>query len=226
MGFRLATVDDRAVLVDDDSYYDIAAASGGDLGPDAMDAIGDVAALHDMNGRLSQMEPTGSLDDVELGPPVPRPRNSFGMGLNYRAHVAETARDLPEVPLVFTKFPSCIAGPTADVELRSETADYEVELVVVIGPAAATSLPPTPGTTWPASPAARTSPIGRCSSRPSRRTSTWASRATATVRSDRCWSRPTCSTIRDALAITLRRQRRAAPGRPPPSTADLRRSPT
>jgi 2-keto-4-pentenoate hydratase/2-oxohepta-3-ene-1,7-dioic acid hydratase in catechol pathway len=41
--------------------------------------------------------------------------------------------EVPEVPLVFTKFPSCIVGPTADVELRSETADYEAELVVVIG---------------------------------------------------------------------------------------------
>lgn len=135
MGFRLATVDDRAVLVDDDSYYDVAAVSGGDLGPDPMDAIGDVAALHDLSGRLSQLEPSGSLDDVELGPPVPRPRNSFGVGLNYRAHVAETDRDIPEVPLVFTKFPSCIAGPTADVELCSETTDYEAELVVVIGTA-------------------------------------------------------------------------------------------
>ncbi len=41
--------------------------------------------------------------------------------------------DVPEVPLVFTKFPSCIVGPDADVELRSDTGDYEAELVVVIG---------------------------------------------------------------------------------------------
>ena len=40
---------------------------------------------------------------------------------------------LPAKPLVFTKWPSCITGPTASVELRSETADYEAELVVVIG---------------------------------------------------------------------------------------------
>ena len=41
--------------------------------------------------------------------------------------------DLPPVPVVFAKYPSCITGPTADVELRSEHADYEAELVVVIG---------------------------------------------------------------------------------------------
>ena len=37
------------------------------------------------------------------------------------------------VPLVFTKFPSCLVGPNADVELRSDGVDYEGELVVVIG---------------------------------------------------------------------------------------------
>jgi 2-keto-4-pentenoate hydratase/2-oxohepta-3-ene-1,7-dioic acid hydratase in catechol pathway len=133
MGFRLATIDDRAALVDGSSSYDLATISGGELGPDPMQAIGHGAELHDLGGRLSEFESTGSLDGVELGPPVPRPRNSFAVGLNYRSHAAETDMELPEVPLVFTKFPGCITGPTADVELRSETADYEAELVVVIG---------------------------------------------------------------------------------------------
>jgi 2-keto-4-pentenoate hydratase/2-oxohepta-3-ene-1,7-dioic acid hydratase in catechol pathway len=34
---------------------------------------------------------------------------------------------------VFTKFPSCLVGPTAEVELRSDSCDYEGELVVVVG---------------------------------------------------------------------------------------------
>lgn len=41
--------------------------------------------------------------------------------------------DVPDTPLVFTKFPSCLVGPTADVELRGDSCDYEGELVVVIG---------------------------------------------------------------------------------------------
>ena len=44
-------------------------------------------------------------------------------------------RDSPESPLVFTKFPSCLAGATDNVELNSDFADYEAELVVVIGTA-------------------------------------------------------------------------------------------
>ncbi len=68
-----------------------------------------------------------------LGPPVPRPQKSFGIGLNYAAHAAEGGREAPDSPLVFTKFPSCLVGPTADVEIRSDGCDYEGELVVVIG---------------------------------------------------------------------------------------------
>ncbi len=135
MGFRLATIDDRAALVDDGSYFDLASISGGALGPDPMAVLGRGAELHDLGDRLAQFEPTGSLDEVDLGPPVPRPRNSFAVGLNYRSHAAEADMELPEVPLVFTKFPGCITGPNAEVELRSETADYEAELVVVIGTA-------------------------------------------------------------------------------------------
>ena len=35
--------------------------------------------------------------------------------------------------MVFTKFPNCLVGPRADVELSSDFVDWEVELVVVIG---------------------------------------------------------------------------------------------
>ena len=77
MGFRLATIDDRAALVDDSSFYDLATLSGGALGPDPMAVLGRGAELHDLGRRLSQTEPTGSLEGAELGPPVPRPRNCW-----------------------------------------------------------------------------------------------------------------------------------------------------
>lgn len=40
---------------------------------------------------------------------------------------------LPRYPLVFTKFPSSLSGPTDPIELVSGKCDWEVELVVVIG---------------------------------------------------------------------------------------------
>ena len=135
MGFRLANIDDRAVLVDGASYYDVADLSEGSIGPDPMAAIAEPATLHAAAERLASVEPSGSLDGAELGAPVPRPRNSYGIGLNYRSHVAESNMEVPTVPLVFTKFPSCIVGPNDDVELAASHADYEAELVVVIGAA-------------------------------------------------------------------------------------------
>ena len=89
--------------------------------------------LAELSAALDESSVTGLLADVVLGPPVPRPQKSFAIGLNYRAHAAEGGMEVPESPLVFTKFPSCIVGPTADVELRSDGCDYEGELLVVIG---------------------------------------------------------------------------------------------
>ncbi len=134
MTFRLANIDDRSALVDDNgNYFDLATISGDPGDADPMTAIGKWPQLHDLSANLGAWKPTGQLTDVELGPPVPRPRNSFAIGLNYQSHVNEASMEPPEVPLVFTKFPSCIVGPTAAVELRSHSADYEAELVVVIG---------------------------------------------------------------------------------------------
>jgi 2,4-diketo-3-deoxy-L-fuconate hydrolase len=133
MGFQLANVNDRAVLVNGDDYYDVETISSGTLSSDLMLALAEGARLHELADTLGAATPTGQVDDVTLGPPVPRPRNSYAIGLNYRSHVAEAGAEPPEVPLVFTKFPSCIVGPTSDVELRCDAADYEAELVVVIG---------------------------------------------------------------------------------------------
>jgi 2,4-didehydro-3-deoxy-L-rhamnonate hydrolase len=71
--------------------------------------------------------------DVRLGPCSPRPTQVFGIGLNYRSHAEESNMELPPSPAVFTKFPSCLAGPNADVPLPSQFVDYEAELVAVIG---------------------------------------------------------------------------------------------
>ncbi len=134
MSFRLANLDGRAALVHGDHLVDLETLTDGAVGPDPMAALADLDALHAAGARVAEGDPTAALADVELDAPVPRPRNCFGVGLNYQAHADEASMDLPKAPLIFTKFPSCLVGPTAEVELRSETADYEVELVVVIGP--------------------------------------------------------------------------------------------
>lgn len=134
MPFRFANVAGRAALVQGDDHFDLETLSGGELGPDPMSALARTERLHELAADLSEAEPTGRLADVVLGPPAPRPVNCFGIGLNYRAHAAESGIAEPEAPVVFTKFPTCISPPDSDVVLDGDAVDYEVELVVVIGP--------------------------------------------------------------------------------------------
>ena len=136
MGYRLANVEGRAALVVGDDYYDLEKASGGKLGSDPMEAIAACDQLSEIAAGLSDQTPTGKLESANLGAPSPRPFNSFGIGLNYRNHAEEGGMPIPEAPLVFAKFPSCIAGPNDDVQLRSDYVDYEGELVAVIGKSA------------------------------------------------------------------------------------------
>ena len=76
-----------------------------------------------------------SLDEVELGPPVPDPEKILCLGLNYPEHAAEAQADIPPVPTFFAKFRNSLVGPTSPVILPavSSFVDYEGELVVVIG---------------------------------------------------------------------------------------------
>lgn len=133
MGFQLANVNGRAVLVSGDQYFDVATLSGGVLPSDLMEVLARADELRSLATTLGAAAATGRLADVELGPPVPRPQKSFGVGLNYLGHAQESNMELPKNPMVFTKFPSCIVGPFADVHMRGDAVDYEGELVVVIG---------------------------------------------------------------------------------------------
>jgi 2,4-diketo-3-deoxy-L-fuconate hydrolase len=133
MGFRFANVAGRSSLVDEaGDFYDLERMTDGVVPADPEAALVDLDALRAAQARLDGMTPFGTLAGADIRPPV-RPRNVFAIGLNYADHIAEANMEMPTAPLVFTKFPSCIVGPNADVELRSEHADYEIELVVVIG---------------------------------------------------------------------------------------------
>jgi 2-keto-4-pentenoate hydratase/2-oxohepta-3-ene-1,7-dioic acid hydratase in catechol pathway len=73
------------------------------------------------------------LGDRVLQNPIPHPTQVFGIGANYHDHLAESGATAPDAPLVFTKFPSCLAGPFDPIPIPTATVDWEVELVVVIG---------------------------------------------------------------------------------------------
>jgi 2,4-didehydro-3-deoxy-L-rhamnonate hydrolase len=131
---RFGNVGGRLQLVVGDGLVDVEAASAGRLPADPVAALEQWDALAEWaRSATGASEPTAPLAGAALLAPVPRPRQVFGVGLNYRLHVAEGAGDVPEEPAVFTKFPSCIAGPTSEIPVGSETVDWEVELVVALG---------------------------------------------------------------------------------------------
>jgi 2-keto-4-pentenoate hydratase/2-oxohepta-3-ene-1,7-dioic acid hydratase in catechol pathway len=83
------------------------------------------------------------LSAIQWHAPIPRPaKNVFCVGRNYAAHVREGAAahkaevKLPDVPVFFTKAPTAVNGPFADVPRHvavTEQLDWEAELGVVIG---------------------------------------------------------------------------------------------
>jgi acylpyruvate hydrolase len=75
------------------------------------------------------------VSEVHLRPVVPRPDKVICVGLNYKAHVGETGRDMPEYPVLFTKFASSLIGAYDPIVVPAESTqvDYEGELAVIIG---------------------------------------------------------------------------------------------
>jgi 2-keto-4-pentenoate hydratase/2-oxohepta-3-ene-1,7-dioic acid hydratase in catechol pathway len=129
---KLANVNGRAALITADGAVDLASASAGRFGPDGQALFDDWPALVAWFAEAELPAPAPYVE-TDLGAPVPRPRQVFAIGLNYRSHAEESGMAVPEVPATFTKFPASLTGPFADVELAGATVDWEVELVVVIG---------------------------------------------------------------------------------------------
>ncbi len=128
---RIGNLAGRAVIITDDGAVDVHTASGGRFGPDPSAVFEAWADFSAWAAGCDAAATPFQLTDLQA--PSPAPRQSFGIGLNYRKHADESGVPYPEFPPTFTKFPSCITGPYATVDLPSDNVDWEVELVVVIG---------------------------------------------------------------------------------------------
>ncbi len=133
---RFGSVGGRAVLVADSlaGFVDIEKFSGGKLPSDPMACIERWSEVCSLAKSLASAKTTEltPLDFDKLDCPVPRPRQIFAVGVNYKAHAAEMNHGLPKEPLVFTKFPSSLNRPHGQIKLVGEKCDFEAELVAVI----------------------------------------------------------------------------------------------
>jgi len=75
------------------------------------------------------------LDGVSYAPLVARPEKIICVGLNYRTHLLEMGRELPEHPTLFAKYSRSLIGANDDIVVPtvSDALDWEAELGVVIG---------------------------------------------------------------------------------------------
>lgn len=115
-----------AVRVEDDALVELPFAD-----------VGALLATPGWRAAAAADGPRHGLDGVSFAPVVPRPSKVVCVGLNYRNHIQEMGRDLPEHPTLFAKFADSLVGATDDVVRPAETDafDWEVELAVVVGTA-------------------------------------------------------------------------------------------
>jgi 2-keto-4-pentenoate hydratase/2-oxohepta-3-ene-1,7-dioic acid hydratase in catechol pathway len=83
---------------------------------------------------LALTSETDRLADVRLLAPVEPPR-IFGVGLNYKAHIAESKHGTPKIPMLFMKPGTTVIGPEDVIVYPREGTEvhFEGELAVVIG---------------------------------------------------------------------------------------------
>ncbi|MDH6280868.1 fumarylacetoacetate hydrolase family protein [Prescottella agglutinans] len=130
---RVANLSGRTVLIDDDRVIDVHAASAGRFGPDPASVYAEWDAFTAWAGSVLGSGTGTTFATRDLGAPSPTPSQVFAIGLNYRDHAAETGLAAPDAPPTFTKFASCLTGPETELVLPTDTVDWEVELVAVIG---------------------------------------------------------------------------------------------
>ena len=114
----------RAVRLDDQQLVDL-----------GLEDVGALLALPDWHERATGTGPSYPLEGATFAPVVPSPSKIVCVGLNYRSHILEMGRQLPEHPTLFAKFADSLVGASDDVQRPPETEalDWEAELGVVIG---------------------------------------------------------------------------------------------
>jgi 2-keto-4-pentenoate hydratase/2-oxohepta-3-ene-1,7-dioic acid hydratase in catechol pathway len=129
---RVARVSGRLSVLVDGGAVDVESASGGRFPADPDEVMPQWDELREWAAGYGGGEGV-PYTPGDLGAPLLRPAQVFGIGLNYRDHAAESGVTVPAAPAVFTKFRTCLTGPYDAVRLPSGQVDWEVELVVVIG---------------------------------------------------------------------------------------------
>lgn len=114
----------RAVRVEGDEFVDLGFTDVG-------------ALLADENWQTLALQdgPRSSAENADFATLIPKPGKILCQGLNYRTHLAEMGRDLPQYPTLFAKYPEALIGANDEIVLppESDKVDWEAELAIIIG---------------------------------------------------------------------------------------------
>jgi acylpyruvate hydrolase len=123
-GSTVAVRVDETAAIEIDGFADVG----------ALVAVADWRALAEAASGTAH--PLDSISDESWGPVVPAPSKIVCVGLNYRNHILEMGRELPEHPTLFAKYPEALIGPYDAIvlpEYAAHAVDWEAELAIVIG---------------------------------------------------------------------------------------------
>ncbi|KQW64967.1 fumarylacetoacetate hydrolase family protein [Variovorax sp. Root411] len=100
-------------------------------GPDTVRAMKESP----FEGSIKMDDETWPLSSLVLLPPTVAHPRIFGVGFNYKSHILETGRALPDIPPFFMKPDTALIGHGESIVYPSASTlvHYEAELVAVIG---------------------------------------------------------------------------------------------
>jgi 2-keto-4-pentenoate hydratase/2-oxohepta-3-ene-1,7-dioic acid hydratase in catechol pathway len=120
-------------------FYDKERIRLGIINADSLIPIDFQGEMIDFIKKSQDCRPSGkaiALSRIKLAPSVNNPSKIVAIGLNYLDHTREIKGEVPESPLIFSKFPNSLIGHndyiTWDVKLTKKV-DFEAELAVIIG---------------------------------------------------------------------------------------------
>jgi acylpyruvate hydrolase len=120
-----------AVRIDGDIATEIGSADGTKSAVD----VGEVLRTIGLQGAAKASGTTHAVASLDYSPLVLNPGKIICVGLNYRTHILEMKRELPEFPTLFAKFTDTLLadGDPIIVPPESDMVDWEGELAIIIG---------------------------------------------------------------------------------------------
>ena len=105
------------------------------IGQPTLRAALEAGKIEAMREAASEAKPDRKLADVKFQPAIPSPAKILCAGINYRAHAAETGREMPMQPSMFIRFADTLVGHGGEMirPAVSDNFDFEGELALVIG---------------------------------------------------------------------------------------------